>query len=89
MKGSQEAFALKGLTKKCYCCEGTKHAAAHCKYKQDKYHACGKVGQIARACGNKNTQNQESKRRCKERNEVEVIIPTKFKVSKMVEKYHL
>ena len=61
MRGSQETSAFKEMGQECYRCKGTKHNAANCKFKQEKCHACGKVGHIARACRNTNTQNQGSR----------------------------
>lgn len=60
-KGSQGASGFKGAGKECYRCKGTRHTAADCKFKQEKCHACGKIGHIARACRNKDVQNQGSR----------------------------
>ncbi|XP_041961667.1 uncharacterized protein K02A2.6-like [Alosa sapidissima] len=60
-KGTQESSAFKESGNECYRCKGTRHNAANCKFKQEKCHACGKVGHIARACRGKNTLNQGSK----------------------------
>ena len=48
--------------RECYRCKGTRHTAAECRFKQEKCHACGKVGHIARACLSKAKTNQGGKR---------------------------
>ncbi|XP_061156017.1 uncharacterized protein K02A2.6-like [Syngnathus typhle] len=57
-KGPQQRGAFKcGNVQECYRCKG-QHNAAECKFKQEKCHACGKVGHIASACRNKSKQKR-------------------------------
>lgn len=60
-KGSHKGGAIKGAAPECYRCK-RQHLAPEYKFKQEKCHACGKVGHIARACRNKNTQKKSTKK---------------------------
>uniref|UniRef100_A0A1A7YSF0 Gypsy retrotransposon integrase-like protein 1 n=2 Tax=Iconisemion striatum TaxID=60296 RepID=A0A1A7YSF0_9TELE len=55
-KSSQQRSTFKNSSiQECYRCKG-QHHPAECKFKQEKCHACKKVGHIARACRNKSKQ---------------------------------
>ncbi|XP_072304768.1 uncharacterized protein [Eucyclogobius newberryi] len=56
-KGLYSSGAFKSTTQEYYRCKG-QHNPGECKFKQEKCHACGKVGHIARACRTKSKQQK-------------------------------